>query len=125
MAIWRHAESGSAIEGQVVRAQVLPPSRYVARGFSRLACSIGLVLFFVLRTFRPVVRIALGLVAGFTIFGCIISFLAAWYQNWPANLLWVSGGMFAVATACSALLWYYDLLLLKLTPHGVDLVVIN
>ena len=39
MAIWRHAESGSAIEGLAVTAQVLPPSRFAARGFSVLTAA--------------------------------------------------------------------------------------
>ena len=121
MAIWRHAESGSAIEDRVVTAQVLPPSRYAVRGFSVLARSIGLLLFFVVRTFRPIVRIVLGLIAGFTLFGCVISFAVAWYQHWPTILLWVSGGMFTAAVACSVFLWYYDVLLLKLTPEGYQL----
>jgi len=69
-----------------------------------------------------VVRIALRLVAGFTLLGCIISFGAAWYQNWPAKFLWTSGGMLGVSVICSVFLWYYDMLLLRLRPEGVDLV---
>ena len=125
MAIWRQAENGSVIEGQVVRGQVLPPVRYAARGFSLLAKSIGLLLFFVLRTFRPLVRVLLGMIAGFTLLGCIISFAVAWYQNWPAKFLWTSGGMLGASVVCSVFLWYYDMLILRLRPEGVDMVLFN
>jgi hypothetical protein len=108
-----------------VTGPVLPSARYAARGLSLLTKSIGLLLFFIVRTFRPLVRIVLGLIAGFTLLGCIISLAGAGYRNWPTNLLWVSGGMFAAALVCSALLWYYDMVLLKLTPEGVDLILTN
>jgi hypothetical protein len=82
MVIWREAENDAVMEGQVVTGQVLPPARYTARGLSLLTKSIGLLLFFILRTLRPLVRIVLGLIAGFTLFGGIISFAAAGYRNW-------------------------------------------
>ena len=125
MAIWREAQSSSAIEGQVVTGEVQPPARYAVRGFSVLAKFIRVLLFFVLRTFRPLVRILLGLIAGFTLLGCVISFAAAWYQNWPARLLWTSGWMLSASVVCSVFLWYYDMLILRLTPEGVDMVLFN
>ncbi len=125
MTIWRQAENGSVIEGQVVTGQVLPPVRYAARGFSLLAKSIGLLLFFVLRTFRPLVRVLLGIIAGLTLMGCIISFAVAWYQNWPAKFLWTSAGLLGASVVCSVFLWYYDMLILRLTPAGVDMVLFN
>ncbi len=120
----RQVEKGSVIEGQVA-GQVLPPVRYAARGFSSLAKFIGLLLFFVLRTFRPLVRVLLGMIAGFTLLACIISFAVAWYQNWPAKFLWTSGGMLSASVVCSVVLWYYDMLILRLRPEGVDMVLFN
>jgi hypothetical protein len=125
MASWREVQSSSVIEGQVVTGEVQPPARYAVRGFSVLPNFIRVLLFFVLRTFRPLVRILLGLIAGFTLLGCVISFAAAWYQNWPAKFLWTSGGMLAVSITCSMFLWYYDMLILRLTPQGVDMVLFN
>ena len=125
MAIWREAGNGSVIEGQGVTGQVLPPVRYAVRGLSLLAKFVGLLLFFVLRTLRPLVRILLGLIAGFTLLGCIISFGVAWYENWPAKFLWTSGGMLSASVVCSVFLWYYDMLLLRLTPGGVDMALFN
>ena len=124
MAIWREATNGSVIEGQVVTGQVLA-ARYAAGGLSLLAKFIGLLLFFILRTFRPLVRVLLGLIAGFTLLGCIISFGAAWYENWPAKFLWTSFGMFSASAACSVFLWYYDILILRLAPEGAEMVLFN
>jgi len=87
--------------------------------------SIGLLLFFVLRTFRPVVRILPGLLAGFALWECIISFDVAWYQNWPAKFLWTGGRMLSASVVCSVFLWYYDMLTLRLTPEGVVMVLFN
>jgi hypothetical protein len=125
MTIWRQAENRSVIEGQVVTGQVLAPERYAVRGFSLLARFIGLALFFLLRTFRPLVRVLLGLIAGFTLLGCVVSFCVACYENWPATFLWTSGGMLSISGVCSALLWYYDMLLLRIAPEGVDMVIFN
>ena len=125
MVSWREVQSSSVIEGQVVTVKVQPPVRYAVRGFSVLARFIRVLLFFVLRTFRPLVRILLGLIAGFTLLGCVISFVDAWCQNWPAEFLWTSGGMLSVSVVCSVFLWYYDMLILRLTPQGVDMVLFN
>jgi hypothetical protein len=120
----RQVENGSVIEGQAA-GQVLPPVSYAARGFSSLAKFIGLLLFFVLRTFRPLVRVLLGLIAGFTLIGWVISFGVAWYENWPAKFLWTSAGMLGASVVCSVFLWYYDMLILRLRPEGVDMVLFN
>ena len=125
MTIWRQAENRSVIEGQVVTGQVLAPERYAVRGFSLLARFIGLALFFILRTFRPLVRVLLGLIAGFTLLGCMISFGVGWYENWPSKFLWISAAMFGASVVCSVFLWYYDMLLLRLRPEGVDMVLFN
>jgi hypothetical protein len=125
MASWREVQSSSVIEGRVVTGEVQPPARYAIRGFSVLARFIRVLLFFVLRTFRPLVRILLGLIAGFTLLGCFISFGAAWFQNWPAKFLWTSGAMFSVSVVCSVFLWYYDMLILRLSPEGVSMVFFN
>src|SRR5437868_4324894 len=125
MASWREAQSSSVIEGQVVTGEIQPPARYAVRGFSVLAKFIRVLLFFVLHTFRPLVRILLGLIAGFALLGCVISFAAAWYQNWPAKFLWTSVGMFSASVVCSVFLWYYYILIFRLTPQGVDMVLFN
>ena len=80
MTVWRQAENSSVIEGKVVTGQVLPPVRYAVHAFSLLAKFIGLALFFLLRTVRPLVRVLGGLIAGFTLLACIISFAVAWYE---------------------------------------------
>jgi hypothetical protein len=120
----RQVENGSVIERQAA-GQILPPVRYAARGLSSLAKFIGLALFFILRTFRPLVRVLLGLIAGFTLLGSVVSFVVAWYANWPAKFLWTSAGMLGGSVVCSAFLWYYDMLLLRLTPEGVDMFLFN
>ena len=125
MTIWRQAANGSVIESQVLTGQVLAPERYAVRVFSLLAKFIGVALFFILRTFRPLVRVLLGLIAGFTLLGGVISFAVAWYENWPAKSLWTSTAMFGASVVCSVFLWYYDMLLLRLRPEGVDMVLFN
>ena len=70
-------------------------------------------------------RVLLGLIAGFTLLACVISFGVAWYENWPAKFLWTSGGMLSASVVCSVFLWYYDMLLLRLTPGGVDMALFN
>jgi hypothetical protein len=142
---WKQDEYEPIRRGPVVTGQVLPPEgpggtstispdpghflRYgssaVLRGILSLLKLVRLALFFVLRTLRPVVRIVLGLLAGLLLLGSLISFAAAWYQHWPTNLLWFGGSFFVISVVCSALLRYYDMLLLRLTPEGVDLVLFN
>src|SRR5258708_16580752 len=97
MAIWREAHSSSVVEGQVVTGEVQPPARYAVRGFSVLAKFIRVLLFFVLRTFRPLLRILLGLIAGFTLLGCVISYAVFCFKKKSARFLWTSGGMLAVS----------------------------
>jgi hypothetical protein len=41
------------------------------------------------------------------------------------NFLWTSGGMLSASVVCSVFLWYYDMLILRLTPEGVDMVLFN
>jgi hypothetical protein len=83
---------------------------------------IRTVLFFLLRMLRPFVRIALALVAGFCILMTIAVLVLAWYRGWPESVLWEAGGFFLMAVICSALSWCYDVILLKLTPEGYQLV---
>jgi hypothetical protein len=80
------------------------------------------VLFFLLGTLRPVVRIIVGLASAFSLFASVLLFVVSWYQNWRTDFVWESGGFFVVAIVCSALLWYYDVLLMKLAPEDFQLV---
>jgi hypothetical protein len=80
------------------------------------------VLFFLLGTLRPEVRIIVGLVTGFSLFASVLLFVISWYHNWRTDFVWESGGFFVVAIVCSALLWYYDVLLMKLAPEDFQLV---
>jgi len=80
------------------------------------------VLFIFLGTLRPVVRIIVGLVTAFSLFASVLLFVISWYQNWRTDFLWESGGFFVVAMVCSALLWYYDVLLMQLVPKGFQVV---
>src|SRR5437879_10458374 len=109
MANWREVQGSSVIEGQVVTGEVQPPARYAVRGFSVLAKFIRVLLFFVLRTFRPLVRILLGLIAGVTLLGCVISYAVFCLKNKTAKFLWTSGGMLSASVVCSVFLWYYDM----------------
>jgi hypothetical protein len=78
-------------------------------------------LFFLLGTLRPVIRIIVGLATDFSLFASVLLFVISWYQ-WRTDFLWESGGFFVVAMVGSALLWYYDVLLMKLAPEGFQLV---
>src|SRR5437667_3427808 len=100
MASWREAQSSSVIEGQVLTGEVQPPARYAVRGFSVLAKFIRVLLFFVLRTFRPLVRILLGLIAGFTLLGCVISYAVFCLKKKTAKFFWTSAGMLCVSVDC-------------------------
>jgi hypothetical protein len=46
----------------------------------------------------------------------------AWFHGWSGSFLWGAGGFFLGAVTSSALSWYYDVPLLKLTPEGYQLV---
>src|SRR5436309_12078664 len=124
MASWREAQSSSVIEGQVVTGvvtgEVQPPARYAVREFSVLAKFIRALLFFVLRTFRPLVRILLGLIAGFTLLGCVISYAVFCLKKKNTNFLWTSVGMISVSFTCLLFLCYYDLLILCVIPASLD-----
>lgn len=108
MESWGTTQNGSVLGGEIVTEKVRPPTGWAVRGFRLLARSIGLLLFFVLNTFRPVLRVTLGFIAGLALVGGVISFGAAWYQSWSRTPLLASVGMFTTAVACSILLWYYD-----------------
>ena len=66
-------------------------------------------------------RIALALVAGFCVLMTIAVVVLACYRGWAESLLWQAGGFLLIAVVCSALSWYYDAILLKLTPEGYQL----
>ncbi|MGH9864906.1 MAG: hypothetical protein ACRD4H_05760 [Candidatus Acidiferrales bacterium] len=135
MAIWRKDEPTPVVTEKRVTGQVLlPPLRVgvampnlvmplghvavgVVHGLHWLWKSLRLLLFFVLLTLRPLVRILFGLISGFSLLGCAISFAIAWSQNWRSDLLWATAGMFAAAVVCSALLWQYDMILLRRAPE--------
>jgi hypothetical protein len=120
--------------GEVVREPVqLPRPRHISSaplrtigagvlyGLALIWRFIRTVLFFVLRTLRPFVRIALALVAGFCVLMTIAVVVLAWYRGWAESVLWQAGGFFLVAVICCALSWYYDVILLMLTPEGYQL----
>jgi len=141
MSTWANNSEGLIVTGEVISGpEVLPPRhrdgtqwrktpRAVYGAASVLAFLLLLgwklvkrVLFFLLSTLRPVVRIIVGLATAFSLFACVLLFVISWYQNWRTDFLWESAGFFAVAIVCSALLWYYDVVLIKLTPKAFQVV---
>jgi hypothetical protein len=141
MSTWVKNSEGLILTGEVISGpEVLPPQhrdgtqwrrtpRLVSGAASVLAFLLLLgwklvkrVLFFLLGTLRPVVRIIVGLATAFSLFASVLSFVISWYQNWRTDFMWESGGFFVVAMVCSALLWYYDVVLIKLTPEGFQVV---
>ena len=141
MSTWAKNGEGLILTGEVISGpEVLPPRPHeetqwrkgpqaVYGADSVLAFLLLLgwklvkrVLFFLLSTLRPVVRIIVGLASAFSLFASVLLLAISWYQNWRTDFLWESGGFFVVAIACSALLWYYDVVLINLTPEGFQVV---
>ena len=141
MSTWAKNSEGLILTGEVISGpEVLPPrprdgiqcrktQQAVYGAASVLAFLLLLgwklvkrVLFFLLGTLRPLVRIIVGLATAFSLFASVLLFVISWYQNWRTDFLWESGGFFVIAMVCSALLWYYDVLLMQLVPEGFQLV---
>jgi hypothetical protein len=81
----------------------------------------GTFLFFTLRMLRPLLRIVMAIVSGLCVLVAITLVILGWLHGWSVSFLWGAGGFFLGAMASSALTWYYDVLLLKLTPEGYQL----
>jgi hypothetical protein len=106
MAIWREARNSS-----VIYREVKTDADY---GFSVWARFICLLLVLVLLKFHALVRVLSGLIAGFTLLGCIVSLGVAWYQNWPTKFLWTGAVMLSACVVCSVFFCYYDILISRL-----------
>lgn len=64
------------------------------------------------------------MVGGFCLLLTITILILAWYRGWPDSFLWDAAGIFVTAVVCSGLSWYYDVILLKLTPDGYQLLTV-
>lgn len=84
--------------------------------------AIKTVLFHLLYTFRGLVRLVCKLLSGLFLFGFIFGLFAI------ANRDGMVGGTLSMLAFCvgfGALAFYYDVLLLKLKPEGIDLVLLQ
>jgi len=110
------------LTGEVITEPVVLPSRgQVPQGFHLVWNIIKTVLFFILRMLRPVLRIVVAIVSGFCFLVAITLLILAWFHGWAGSFVLGAAGFFGGALICSALTWYYDVLLLKLTPEGYEL----
>jgi hypothetical protein len=144
MSTWAKNSEGLIVTGEVISGPAVLPPRprdgtpwrkrpqtvYGAASVLAFLLLLGWklfkrVLFFLLGTLRPVVRIIVGLASAFSLFASVLLLVISWYQNWRPDFLWESGGFFVLAMVCSALLWYYDVLLMKLTPEGFQVVLFH
>jgi len=64
----------------------------------------------------------MAIVGGLCLLVAITLLILGWFHGWSGSFLGGAGEFFLGAVASSALSWYYDVLLLKLTPEGYQLV---
>ena len=107
--------------GEVVTGSVAVPREGVPYGIHLVGKIFGTFLFFTLRMLRPFLRIVMAIVSGLCILVSITLVILGWLHGWSGSFLWGAGGFFLGAVFSSALTWYYDVLLLKLTPEGYQL----
>jgi len=107
--------------GEVVTGSVAVPREGVPYGIHLVWKIFGTFLFFTLRMLRPFLRIVMAIVSGLCILVAITLVILGWLHGWSGSFLWGAGGFFLGAVVSSALTWYYDVLLLKLTPEGYQL----
>jgi hypothetical protein len=107
--------------GEVVTGPVAVPHGGVPYGIHLVWKIFGTFLFFTLRMLRPFLRIVMAIVSGLCILVAITLVILGWLHGWSGSFLWGAGGFLLGAVVSSALTWYYDVLLLKLTPEGYQL----
>lgn len=140
-------QGNQPIDGRVLRRRVIggarPPANYFppvnsvqpvptmaaigsGRKLARFIWTlVRAVLFFTLRVLRPFIILPLRIVGGICVIVSLVLVGLSWHNGWRMSMLETAGGSFLVAVGLSALSWYYDMLLLKLAPQGVQLLVFN
>ena len=121
MAVRSESTVPEVLVGEVVTEPVAVRRGGVPYGI-HLVCKIfGTFLFFTLRMLRPFLRIVMAIVSGLCVLVTITLVILGWLHGWSGSFLWGAGGFLLGAVVCSALTWYYDVLVLKLTPEGYQL----
>ena len=122
MAVRSKGTVSEVLVGEVVAGPVAVPRGRVPSGILLVWKLLRTFLFFTLRMLRPFLRIVMALVGGLCVLVAITLLILAWFRGWSGSFLWGAGEFFLGAVVSSALSWYYDVLLLKLTPEGYQLV---
>jgi hypothetical protein len=107
--------------GEVVTEPVVLPRARLPYAFHIVWNLVRTLLFFTLRMLRPFLRIVMAIVSGLSLLVAITLVILGCFHGWSGSFVWGAGGFFLGAVVCSALTWYYDVLLLKLTPEGYQL----
>ena len=121
MAVRSESTVPEVLVGEVVTEPVAVPRGGVPYGIHLVSKILGTFLFFTFRTLRPFLRIVMAIVSGLCVLVAITLVTLGWLHGWSGSFLWGAGGFFLGALVSSALTWYYDVLLLKLTPAGYQL----
>ncbi len=121
MAVRSDSTVPEVVVGEVVTEPVAGPRGGVPYGIHLVWKIFGTFLFFALRMLRPFLRIVMAIVSGLCVLVSITLVILGWLHGWSGSFLWGAGGFFFGAVVSSALTWYYDVLLLKLTPEGYQL----
>lgn len=82
-------------------------------------------LFFSLMMLRYLIRYVLGLACALLFLAMWVFLLLSWWNHWNFSMLETAGVMFLGSLAFRALIWYYDLLILKFVPRGYQLYLWN
>ena len=121
MAVRTESTVPEVLVGEVVTGPVAVPRGGVLYGIHLVWKILGTFLFFTLRMLRPFLRIVMAIVSGLCVLVATTLVILSWLHGWSGSFLWGAGGFLLGAVASSALTWYYDVLLLKLTPEGYQL----
>ena len=121
MAVRTESTVPEVLVGEVVTEPVAVPRGGVPYGIHLVRKILGTFLFFTLRMLRPFLRIVMAIVSGLCVLVALTLVILGWLHGWSGSFLWGAGGFFLGAVVSSALTWYYDVLLLKLTPEGYQL----
>ena len=121
MAVRSESAVPEVLVGEDVPKPVALPRGRVPYAIYLVWTILGTFLFFTLRMLRPFLRIVMAIVSGLCVLVSITLVILGWLHGWSGSFLWGAGGFFVGAVVSSALTWYYDVLLLKLTPEGYQL----
>lgn len=121
MAVRSESTVPEVLVGEVVTGPEAVPRGGVPYGIHLVWKILGTFLFFALRMLRPFLRVVMAIASGLCILVSITLVILGWLHGWSGSFLWGAGGFLFGAVVSSALTWYYDVLLLKLTPEGYQL----